>query len=323
MAAFRALMRQWQLAGYRDQRVGILVRAGHRHREEQALRIGMADRAEDVRYRARLDRLAGIHHGHRIAGLEDEPEIVRDEQHRRAQASAQILDEFDDAGLHRHVERRRRLVEYQEFGVAQQRHRDHHALLLAARQLVRIGPHHPLGIGQPDRLDHFDRAPLGFGFAHLVVDQRRLHQLPADPHGWIERGHRLLIDHRDLGAANPAHFLLGERRDVASLELDLTLRHAADLRQIAHHRQRDGRFAASGFADESHRLTGHHLAGKIHHRGDFGRAREEGNAEIVDFEDRIHRRQSRSDCSRSASASRLSPRTNDIIASAAGRAGWM
>ena len=76
-------------------------------------------------------------------------------------------------------------------------------------------------------------------------------------------------------------------------------------------------------ADESHRLTGHHLAGKIHHRGDFGRAREEGNAEIVDFEDRIHRRQSRSDCSRSASASRLSPRTNDIIASAGGRAGWM
>ena len=323
MAAPRALMRQRQLAGDCDQRVGVLVRARHRHRKEQPLGIGMTDRAEYVRDRAGLDRLAGIHHRHRIAGLEDQPEIVRDEQHRRPQPLAQILDEFDDAGLHRDVERRRRLVEDQEFGVAQQRHRDHHALLLAARQLVRIGPHHPLGVRQPDRFDHFDRPPLGLGARDLVVTQRRLHQLPADPHGWIERGHRLLIDHRDLGAADFAHLAFRQSGDVAALEADGALGHAADLRQIAHHRQRDRRFAASGLADQPHRGAGHHLAREIHHRGDFAGAREEGNAEIVDFQDRIHRPQSLSDCSRRASASRLSPRTNDIIASAGGRAGWM
>ena len=54
-------------------------------------------------------------------------------------------------------------------------------------------------------------------------------------------------------------------------------------------------------------------------------AGEERNAETVDLEDGIGHaplHQSRSDCSRIASASRLRPSTKDIIASAGGRAGW-
>ena len=45
--------------------------------------------------------------------------------------------------------------------------------------------------------------------------------------------------------------------------------------------------------------------------------------EVLDLEDRLgHRAQSLSDCSRSASASRFSPSTRLMIASAGGRAGW-
>ncbi len=79
------------------------------------------------------------------------------------------------------------------------------------------------------------------------------------------------------------------------------------------------------FADQSHRLAGHDPARKIHDRRDFAGADEERNAQAVDFEDGIGHaphHQSRSDCSRIASASRLRPSTKDIIASAGGSAGW-
>ena len=44
-------------------------------------------------------------------------------------------DQVEDLLLDRHVERRRRLVGDQQLRLARDRHRDHHALLLAARQL--------------------------------------------------------------------------------------------------------------------------------------------------------------------------------------------
>ena len=56
-----------------------------------------------------------------------------------------------DLRLHGDVERRRRLVGDQELGLERQAHRDHHALLHAARELVGIVPRAPLGVGNVDR----------------------------------------------------------------------------------------------------------------------------------------------------------------------------
>ena len=50
----------------------------------------------------------------------------------------QLGEQLEDLALDRHVERGGRLVGDQQLGLAGQRHRDHHALLLAARQLVRV-----------------------------------------------------------------------------------------------------------------------------------------------------------------------------------------
>ena len=71
--------------------------------------------------------------------------------------------------------------------------------------------------------------------------------------------------------------------------------------------------------------AGHDPAREVHDRRNLAAAGEERNAETVDLENGIGHAllpQSRSDCSRIASASRLRPSTNDIIASAGGRAGW-
>ena len=48
------------------------------------------------------------------------------------------LEQLEDLGLDRDVERGRRLVGDQQLRLARERHRDHHALAHAARQLVRV-----------------------------------------------------------------------------------------------------------------------------------------------------------------------------------------
>ena len=55
-----------------------------------------------------------------------------------AVVSPQLVQQVEDLRLHRHVQRRGRLVGHQQRGIAGQRHGDHHALAHAARQLVRI-----------------------------------------------------------------------------------------------------------------------------------------------------------------------------------------
>ncbi len=157
-----------------------------------------------------------------------------------------------------------------------------------------------------------------------VMDQRHFHQLLTDQHGRVERSHRLLIDHGDLRPADASELGGRERGHVPPLEPDRAAGDPPDARQVAHHRQRDRGFAATGFAHEAHRLSGHHLAGEVHHRRDFAGPGEERDAQSVDFEDGFshsHCPQSRSDCSRIASASRFRPSTKDMIASAGGRAG--
>jgi hypothetical protein len=90
------------------------------------------------------------------------------------------------------------------------------------------------------------------------MDLQGFHHLLADREDRIERGHRLLEDHRDVAAASLAHLLFGEVEQVLPLEQDLALRHPAGLGEQAHDRERRDRLAAAGFpttATISPRLT--------------------------------------------------------------------
>ena len=85
---------------------------------------------------AGLDHLAGVHHGHPIAQLGDQAEVVRDEQDRAPHLVLQLAQELDDLRLERDVERRGRLVRDQQVRTRDQRERDADALAHAARELV-------------------------------------------------------------------------------------------------------------------------------------------------------------------------------------------
>ena len=110
---------------------------------------------------------------------------------------AQFADQAEDLELHRHVQRRRRLVRDQDLGPAGQRDGDHHALPHAARQLVRIGVELQTRIGDADHLQQFLRPRPRGAAGGAVVHPDRLADLLADLQHRVERRHRLLEDHRD------------------------------------------------------------------------------------------------------------------------------
>ena len=113
-------------------------RIRHRHRRQQRLRVGMLRRGEQRAPVRQLDDLAEIHHRHAMRHVLDDGEVVADEQQRQAELVLQIDQQVDDLRLHRHVERRDRLVADDQVGARRQRARDADALALAAGELVRI-----------------------------------------------------------------------------------------------------------------------------------------------------------------------------------------
>ena len=154
IAAARSLVRERKLAGDRLERGRVLVRGGERDAAEQSVGVGMLRPREQRVDRAFLDHLAGVHDEHPVADLQDEAEVVRDVDLRGAVLAADVGDELGDAGFDGDVERRRRLVEEEQRRIREQRHRDDHALLLAAGDLVRVRCHDPLRIGEPDVGEH-------------------------------------------------------------------------------------------------------------------------------------------------------------------------
>ena len=97
---------------------------------------------------------------------------------------SQPVDHLEDLRLHRDVERRRRLVGDQHLRVVGDRHRDHHALAHAARELVRILVGAVLRLRDADRAEQVDRRRCGRLLRHVLVrrgSSRRSGRRPDGP----------------------------------------------------------------------------------------------------------------------------------------------
>jgi hypothetical protein len=234
---------------------------------------------------------------------------------RHAHLGLQLVEEGEDLRLHGDVERRRRLVADEELGLARQRHRDHRALALAARELVREAVDATLRFGDAGSPQQLDR-PLASGV--LVQPEMRLEHLAdlvADREQRVQRRHRLLEDHRDLGAADAAHLALRRLAQVLAGEPD----RAARFRAVdeAQHREGGDRLPGAGFADERELLA---RRDRERHRVD-DRARAEANGEAVDLEERRRRHDLRvSRASRSASPMKVS---SSIVSTSSAKVGKM
>ena len=202
-----------------------------------------------------LDDLAGIHHVDPIGVARHHAQIVGDDDEGDAEAPGQILHQFENLRLDRHVERRRRLVGDDQLGLAAQRHGDHHPLAHAAAEMVGILFQPPLGIGNSDHAQQLHRPRVGF----LALDAHMMFEcfgdLTPDGEHRIERRHRLLEYHGDVGAPHLADFHVAQLQEIPAHEEDLA---ADDLaRRIGNETEdRKGahRLAAARLADDADRL---------------------------------------------------------------------
>ena len=167
------------------------------------------------------------------------------------------LHQFEDLRLDGDVERGGRLVGDDQLRIAGQSDRDHHALAHAAGKLMRILLEPLLGIGDADQPQQFGGARVGVLLVHPEMELQRLDDLQPDRQHRVERGHRLLEDHRDFAAAHVrASPLRAASRRSRPSNMDAALRDAAGARQQPHDRMRGHRFAGAGFADQRYDLAG-------------------------------------------------------------------
>ena len=169
-------------------------------------------------------------------------EIVGDEHEGGAAVAAELADQLEDLGLDRDVERRRRLVGEHQHRLAGHRHRDHHPLALTAGELVRVRADPARRLGDPH--------PLEPRLGRPVV-ACRLGELPAHPHGRVERGHRVLEDRAHPLAPDAAQRGVRRADDLGAVDED----GARHLRprgrgEQALHREAQRRFPRPALADE-------------------------------------------------------------------------
>ena len=110
----------------------------------------MLRRPEDVGRHAILDDRTVLHYVDALRHLANDAEIVSDEQHRHPHLAAELLQQLQNLRLDGDVESGRRLVCDEQVGLIGERHCDHYALPLAARELVRIRRQSLLRIADPD-----------------------------------------------------------------------------------------------------------------------------------------------------------------------------
>ena len=129
---------------------------------------------------------------------------------------------LEDLGLDHHVEGRGGLVRDDQARAAGERHRDHHPLLLPARELVRVVAQTPRR--QADLLEEVSGPHHGFLLVRLAVDHGRLRELVPDPLDGVEGMHRSLEHHGRAGPPDRAEAARLHREHVLVVQEHLSAR---------------------------------------------------------------------------------------------------
>ena len=116
---------------------GLNSRSGLRDRCQQCPGVGVGGPPVDLLGGTDLAHLAEVHHHDPVAHVLDHGQVMRDEQHGQAVALLHLLEQVEDLGLDRDVQRGHGLVADQHLGVESQCPGNADPLALPARELVR------------------------------------------------------------------------------------------------------------------------------------------------------------------------------------------
>ena len=182
--------------------------------------------------------------------LRQHRQVVGYEDQRHPVLVDEGVQQRQDLGLDRHVERRRRLIGDQQPRPAGECHRDRDTLQLAARELVRVSGQELLGIGQPDAVGLAQRPLPRVVLRGTLVDADRLRDLPSDRADGVERGAGLLEDDPDVVAAEPRELAIRHSDQLAAVPDD-TAGCFGPVGKEPQDRERGQGLARTGLTDES------------------------------------------------------------------------
>src|SRR6516225_3035368 len=255
---------------------------------EQRLGVGMLWRAEHLLDWALLDNLAAIHDTDPVRDAAHDAEIMGDEQEAHAKPAPDLREQCEDLRLNGDVQRRGRLVRDEEIRLVGERHRNHDALPLTTRQLMRITVKPRFGLGNADLGKQFERPLSRHRGADIVVQVQHLADLVLDRVQRIERGHRLLENNRNVVAADAANLVLRQRQQVATVEADAAGgMGGCRIRQQFQDRQRRHRFSGARLANQCHALAAPDLERDAIDRKRAAGLLVERHREIADVEQRL------------------------------------
>src|SRR5262245_15457865 len=267
--------------------------AGHKawHGRDQGLRVGVLWPLKHVAGLPLFHQLALPHHRHAIGDLGHHPEVMGDEQDGGAVTGLQLLEQAQNLGLRGDVERGGGLVGNNEGRLQRQRHRNHHALALSARELVWVALENALGLGQAHVAEHLDHALAALRGPQGGVDLDDLVGLPADGHQRVERHHRLLEDHGNAPAADGTDPARRQRQQILAFIDDAAAGHAhVGLGQQAQDGFGHHRLARTGLTDDAKDFPTQHLErDAIDRMRPIGPAGQ-GHGEVLDGEDGVAHR---------------------------------
>ena len=167
----------------------------------------------------------------------------------RPKSRCKRLEQVDDLGSNRDVERRDGLVEHDHLWIERERPGESDPLSLSTGELVREAIR--VLRAQADGSEQLVDARLPLLAAVEPVDSERLRHDLTHGHARVERRVRVL-EHDLKLAAHVAHTTAAERRDVRAVEDDPTRRRLEQL----DHRPPERGLPAARLADEAERLAG-------------------------------------------------------------------
>ena len=167
-----------------------------------------------------LGYAACIHDRHPIGYLGHDAEVMGDPHDRQPVLVLELAHQIDDLGLDGHVKGRGRLVGDKQLGLARKGHGDHGPLAHASGELVREVVHPRRGGRYANPVEELDRSSPGLGLREAPMYAEALADLATNTMDRVQRGHRLLEDHRHVPASESPQLPRLHADDLATLQPD-------------------------------------------------------------------------------------------------------
>ncbi|SLD37387.1 Uncharacterised protein [Mycobacteroides abscessus subsp. massiliense] len=193
-----------------------LPKVGHSGQQRTGVRLGRF--SEKPFHRRYFNDLALFHDDHTVRYVGNHTHVVGDQHDGAADPVPQVAQQLEDFGLHGYVQRCRGLVGDDHLRVARDGHGYHHALFLAAGELVRIAVVAALGVGQPHQLQQLDDSHAGLRASHIRVRADRLGNLIPDGEQRVQGRAGFLEHHRDVLAAHGRQLTTRKFGHVAAIQ---------------------------------------------------------------------------------------------------------